>query len=178
MIVVVDASAIAAIGFEEPERSVVLDLVRHQELHAPPLIEIEVCNIYLRTIRRRPKSATELRRCVQMFFSVPILIRRPETLSALDLAESFGLDCYDACDRELAQQTGSQLVTLDKRLATVAAALTVSPECITPRLVTGASSHVTPPPARSAAASSISGLDCVRRASHRGGDAARDRARP
>jgi predicted nucleic acid-binding protein len=120
---VIDASALAAVIFEEPERAAVAGITRGHELHAPPIIELELPNIYLKKLRRRPTDADPIRKRLTLFFAMPIQISAVDPGRALALAERFSLSFYDACYLQLAEERDMPLVTLDKRLAVAVATL-------------------------------------------------------
>lgn len=116
---VIDASALAAIVFNEPSGAVVADLIRGCELVAPELLAYEMANVCLVKIRRRSAPRDILLAALAM----PGL--RVETVTVdhrglVPLAEATGLTIYDASYLWLARELGADLVTLDRELAVVA----------------------------------------------------------
>jgi predicted nucleic acid-binding protein len=117
MNVVVDASAIAAIVFEEPEGDAIRTHLEHNTLIAPHLIDTELANVALVKIRRRLANELLIR---TMLSAVPRLdirhlpIRADEVVA---LALRTGLSAYDASYLWLALQQDVELVTLDRELA-------------------------------------------------------------
>ena len=95
--VVVDASAIVAIAFNEPSADAVARRLEGAAVCAPTLLKFELANAAWKKIRRQPDRAR------------PIL----QALAAL----ATGLTAYDASYLWLAGSLGADLVTLDTRLA-------------------------------------------------------------
>ncbi len=116
---VIDASALAAIVFDEPAGDDVAGQIEDCELVAPSLIFYEMANVCWTKLRRAPNQRHELLTALQM----PGLA--PETLEVnyraiVDLAVRTGLTTYDASYLWLANDLGVELVTLDRKLAEAA----------------------------------------------------------
>ena len=117
-IVVIDASALAAIAFREPEGRVVLDLLAGRELVAPRLLAYELTNTALTKIRRHPTEADAIRAGLAGVLSDDLAIYWSDVAhdEVLALAEHTGLTAYDAAYLWLAHHLEADLVTLDTRL--------------------------------------------------------------
>ncbi len=118
---VVDASALAALLFGEPEAEAVADRLGSGRLVAPALLDHELANICLKKIRRHPGQREALLRGFGLRERVAIDIVAVDHREVVDLAGAAGLTAYDASYLWLAQRLGAGLVTLDRRLAAVAA---------------------------------------------------------
>ncbi len=124
-VTVVDASAIAALLFGEPEADAIAAQLADARLVAPGLLPFELANVCLIKSRRHPEQRAALMAAFQLYdqFSVEeVAVDHHETLA---LAGATGLTAYDASYLWLARQLGASLVTLDKHLAKAEA---VSPE--------------------------------------------------
>lgn len=115
---VVDASAVGALLFGEPEAEVIITQLAGATLTAPALFPFEVANIALKKIRRHPEQRPSLLAGFALLPRLPIDIVGVDQDSALRLAEETGLTAYDASYLWLARTLGAELVTLDKRLQT------------------------------------------------------------
>lgn len=113
---VVDASALAALVFGEPESKDVASRLEDGILFAPDLLPYEMANICVMKMRRRPHEAAALRSAFRNFQELPIELRIVDTGSVLDLAVQKGLTAYDAAYFWLALELGAELVSLDKQL--------------------------------------------------------------
>ena len=114
---VVDASALAAILFGEPEAEAAAAQIGDSRLVAPALLGFELANVCLVKCRRHPEQRNNLIAAFALrarFGVEEVAINHGE---ALALADAVGLTVYDASYLWLADKLGAELVTLDKRLA-------------------------------------------------------------
>ena len=114
---VVDASALGAVLFDEPEADTITERLRHCELAAPTLLKFEVSNTCLKKILRHPDQRNAMLVGFSMLWHYPIEFVEIDHASALGLAETTGLTFYDASYLWLARQLRAELVTLDKQLS-------------------------------------------------------------
>lgn len=113
---VVDASALAALLFGEPDGRAVAERLRDGELIAPALLGFEVANICLKKIARHPTRRDALLEAFTMYRRMAIETVDIDYEDTVRLAEEAGLTAYDASYLWLAQQHRGELITLDKRL--------------------------------------------------------------
>lgn len=119
---VVDASAVGALLFGEPEAEAIVTRLAGATLTAPALFPFEVANIALKKIRRHPEQRPSLLAGYALLSRLPIDIAGVDQDAALRLAEQTGLTAYDASYLWLARTLGAELITLDKRLQAASAA--------------------------------------------------------
>lgn len=127
MTLVVDASAIGAVLYEEPEGATIRAHVRGEMMLAPHLIDYELANIGVSKIRRGRESPVLV---LAMLSRVEALaIRRVDVpvMAVAELAHRTGLTAYDASYLWLALTQDAELVTLDRELARVDRALRGDP---------------------------------------------------
>jgi predicted nucleic acid-binding protein len=128
MILVVDASAVAAMLFEEPEADTIRAHIRDESVIAPQLIDYELANICWKRVRRHPATQTEslaMLATVGLVSMTRVVVPPSE---AARLAIRTGLTAYDAAYLWLAWSRDAELITLDRRLARVNAELRELPE--------------------------------------------------
>ncbi len=113
---VVDASAIGALLFGEPEASFISAALKNTKMVSPSLISLEVTNICLKKIRRHFPQQDLIRNAFRLFFHMDIEKLDVDCSSVLFLAEQTGLTGYDASYLWVAQKLGADLLTLDKTL--------------------------------------------------------------
>lgn len=113
---VLDASAFAAIAFQEAEERDVLARILNCDLHAPLLIRYELANVCLKKIRKR--CGDEALLLAQHRSSVLVTIREHpvDQDAVVALANTLNLSSYDASYLWLARHLNVELVTLDERL--------------------------------------------------------------
>ena len=116
---VVDASAIGALLFGEPEGDEVSLALHDVEMVAPPLIDIEIASICLKKIRLYPEKRESLRKAFGFFFLLDIERIDVDDPAVLELVEQTGLTAYDGCYLWVSRTMNAELVTLDKKLRNV-----------------------------------------------------------
>lgn len=115
--VVVDASALAAVLFDEPAGAAMVDRLVDHELHVPALFYFELTNIACFKARMRPADRSAFEASLQDGLAYPISVDAVDFLEVMGLAVQTKLNAYDASYLWLARRLDVPLVTLDKRLA-------------------------------------------------------------
>ena len=116
MAVVVDASAIGAIMFGEPEGPALAAHLDGETLLAPALLDAELTNLALKKARKRPEAGPEILLSLQAALSLPVSRIAVPGAEVFVLASQTGLTTYDASYLWLAQSRDAELVTLDAAL--------------------------------------------------------------
>jgi len=124
---VVDASAVAALLFGEPEAEAVAMRLADARLVAPALLGFELANVCLVKSRRYPERRPALRAAFELRDRLAVEEVAVDHQGALDLAAATGLSAYDASYLWLARRLDAELVTLDKQLAKAQAAASSTP---------------------------------------------------
>ena len=117
---VVDASALAAVAFGEAEAPAVSSQLAEEALHAPSLLDLELANAACSRSRRHEADRARVLDGLVKVLMLPIERHPVDALSVLALALESGLTAYDAAYLWLARDLGAPLVTLDKQLNTAA----------------------------------------------------------
>ena len=117
---IIDASAFAAIAFQEREQTEMLARTEGHELHAPALLRFEIANVCLKKIRRQQPDRELLLSQHQASRSIVVEEHTINPPAVLELAERFNLSACDARYLWLARELDGELVTLDARLARAA----------------------------------------------------------
>ncbi|CAA6604248.1 Ribonuclease VapC [Rhodospirillaceae bacterium LM-1] len=113
---VVDASALAAILFGEPDGEAAAMRFAEAELVAPALLHFELANVCLMKMRRHPQERDKLVAAFGLLARMEIRAVAIDHAEALELGERTGLTAYDASYLWLARQLNADLVTLDRKL--------------------------------------------------------------
>ena len=113
---VIDASALAAVLFGEPEAETMVGRLQGYALAAPLLLPFELASICLKKVKRYPAKRTLLLEALELFEQMDIAQIKVNVREVVTLAEQKRLSTYDASYLWLAQQFGAELVTLDKTL--------------------------------------------------------------
>ena len=117
---IVNASALAAVLFAEPDGIDIAKNLATGDLFAPTLLGYEIANVCLRKLRANPRQRREFIAAFANWSAMGIQLVPVEHAVVLALAEQFRLTAYDASYLWLALTLGAQLVTLDRRLARAA----------------------------------------------------------
>ena len=125
--VVLDASALGAMVFGEPEGDRLFDRLRGATVHAPALLRFELMSIAWKKVRRQPDDALAILTALRIALDESTGIEWCDVNSTdvVLVAQATQLTVYDATYLWLAGSLGADLVTLDRRLAEAGAAVTV-----------------------------------------------------
>jgi len=116
MAVVVDASALGAIAFGEPEGPALAAHLEGETLLAPALIDFELMNLAVTKARRRPDLIDKILLSLAAALALPIARVTVPGPDVFALAMATGLTTYDASYLWLARRRDAELVTLDRAL--------------------------------------------------------------
>ena len=119
-LLVVDASAMAALLFGEPDAERVAQRLEGGRLVAPTLMWDEVANVCVKKIKRFPDRADPLRSAFSLLHQMQVEASAVDHVATFDLALRLELTAYDAAYLWLARSLRAPLVTLDRRLGAAA----------------------------------------------------------
>ena len=115
-VTVVDASAVAAVLFDEPESEPILASVVGA-LIAPSLLPYELASVCTTKLARRPREAKIILARYRLFAKLEVDLVEPDWDTLPGMAYECALSAYDAAYLQLALAQDAPLVTLDARLA-------------------------------------------------------------
>ena len=118
MRVVVDASAVAAVLFQEPEGATIAAHCEGEALLAPHLLDYELANVVRTRIRKHPDDELAVRIISHGLGALNIQRLAAPPAEVVQLALHTGLTAYDAAYLWLALDRDAELLTLDRELAT------------------------------------------------------------
>lgn len=116
--VVVDASALAAFVFQEPEGEAIRDRLADATVFAPALLRYELANTALKKARQQPGDAARILAALAIALddTSGLVWQDVDARDVVLLAQAANLTAYDASYLWLAAALGADLVTLDRRL--------------------------------------------------------------
>lgn len=117
---VIDASALAALLFGEPDANKVLARIEDSTLAAPGLLPFEISSVCLKKMCLHPERRDLLLSALRMLPEMEIDSVEVDLPDAILLAQETRLTVYDSAYLWLARTLECDLITLDKRLASVA----------------------------------------------------------
>ena len=118
---VVDASALAAILFQESQSAIIAERLEGAHLTAPFLLGHELANVCLIKCRRYPEQRETLVQGFRLLEGFDVEEVATDHDAVLRLALATGLTAYDASYLWLSRHLGAELVTLDRQLMAEAA---------------------------------------------------------
>lgn len=121
---VIDASALAALVFNEPEQSEIAEQIRGASLLAPTLIDYELASVCLKKLRRYSRQRDALLAALALVKRMDIKQVRVDPAEVTILADEVGMTAYDAAYLWLSLAHRAPLITLDQKLGRVATSLT------------------------------------------------------
>ena len=122
---VVDASAMGALIFAEPDAETVADGLTGGVLAAPALLWFEMANVCRKKLERYPDRRAELLEAFELSQRIPVRLIEVDLLQVVYLAEETGLTAYDASYLWLTRNIDGTLVTLDRMMKNAAVQVNV-----------------------------------------------------
>jgi predicted nucleic acid-binding protein len=124
---VVDASAVAALLFDEPSGRRIARLLEEEggRLTAPALLPCELASVTLKKIALRPEQEQGLRAAARLFERMEVALVSIPVEALVRTARRTGISAYDAAYLWLASELDADLVTLDRSLKKAARLLGV-----------------------------------------------------
>lgn len=117
---VVDASLLAACVFGEAERDAAEARLRGCSLHAPGLIDYELCNVAVIKVRRQELTLETAVLALAEFSALALERHIPLPEEVATIACDYRLSAYDAAYLWLAGALKAPLATFDRQLANAA----------------------------------------------------------
>lgn len=116
---VVDASALAALVFQEPDGDAMRLRLDGAEVFAPELLRYELANTAWKKVKRQPADAAKILTALSLALDdkAGLIWQDVDARDVVLLAHATGTTAYDASYLWLAASLGADLVTLDDRLA-------------------------------------------------------------
>jgi predicted nucleic acid-binding protein len=116
---VVDASALAAVVFQESQAAALSKRLDGAFLHAPALLKFELASVAWKKVRQQPADAARILSALMLALNGQWNLNWHDVQPAdvVLTAHATGLSVYDASYVWLAGSLGADLVTLDARVA-------------------------------------------------------------
>ena len=115
--IVVDASAVAAIIFGEPESAAAQEMIGDRAIVAPHLLCYEIANVALVKMRRHADRRAAIAAAFDGFLTEAIAYEEIDIAATAAVGFRRELTFYDACYVWLALARGLPLATFDRKMA-------------------------------------------------------------
>ena len=126
MNIVIDSSAIIAVIVAEPERDSIIAATSGHTLIGPGSIPWEIGNAFSAMIKQRRVGVSDAQRGLEILDSISLQYVSVDMANALSIAAQVNVYAYDAYFLDCALRHAAPLLTLDRTLGRVAAALGVN----------------------------------------------------
>ncbi len=120
MKVVIDTSALIAVIVGEPERDRIISLVDDHLLIGPGSIEWEVGNAFSAMLKKRHIRLGDAKKGIEIFKQIQIRYIAPDFVRVIELCNEKKMYAYDAYFLDCAIRFHAPLLTLDKKLKSIA----------------------------------------------------------
>lgn len=120
---VVDASALGALLFGEPEAEQIADALGSAKLAVPGLLEFELASICLKKIKAHPEQSADIVAAFRLLPQMALETVGVDHVAVVTLASTTGLTTHAASYLWLTRELGALLLTLDRELRKAAESL-------------------------------------------------------
>jgi len=124
--VVADTNTFLAVALDEPERAAILRATRNLQLVAPTILPFEIGNALTAMLKRGALTDNEVIPVWESVQRIPVELRDVDIRCALEIGIANNVYAYDAYFLECSISMRCPLITLDRRLGTVAQDLGIS----------------------------------------------------
>ncbi len=125
MDIIIDTSALIAVIVGEPERDHIIDITSGNNLIGPGSIPWEMGNAFSAMFKQNRLTLKEAEKGYAIFRGIPIRFVEPDFINALKLSKKTNMYAYDAYLLDCAIRYKAPILTLDKKLLTVASNINI-----------------------------------------------------
>jgi len=120
MEIVIDTSALIAVIVGEPERDIIVDITAGNSLIGPGSIPWDIGNAFSAMFKQKRLTIQEAEKGFAIFKSIPLRFVEPDFINSLKISKKTNTYAYDAYFLDCALRYNAPLLTLDKKLASMA----------------------------------------------------------
>jgi predicted nucleic acid-binding protein len=120
MEIIIDTSALLAVIVGEPERDIIVDITAGNSLIGPGSIPWDIGNAFSAMFKQKRLTIQEAEKGFAIFKSIPLRFVEPDFINSLKISKKTNTYAYDAYFLDCALRYNAPLLTLDKKLASMA----------------------------------------------------------
>ena len=120
MYLTIDTSALIAVIGNEEKKGRIVEITENYSLYAPVSVHWEIGNAFSAMFKRQKINLELAKLALKAYQEIPVKFIDVPLEQSLELSYSQEIYAYDAYLIQCALQTSTSLLTLDKRLKTVA----------------------------------------------------------
>ena len=125
MNLIADTNIFLAVALDEPEKPGIIEAGFGYDAVSPDMLPYEIGNALSAMIKRRQLTESESISAYNITKQVPVKLVKVDIQKALKTAIKFNIYAYDAYFIQCALSLNAPLLTLDKRMQSVAKALNI-----------------------------------------------------
>lgn len=125
MEIIIDTSALIAVIVGEPERDIIVDITAGNSLIGPGSIPWEIGNAFSAMFKQKRLTIQEAEKGIAIFKSIPLRYIEPDFINSLKISKKTDMYAYDAYFLDCALRYNAPLLTLDKKLESMANKLNI-----------------------------------------------------
>jgi len=126
MNIILDTSIIIAVIANEPERKAILKATANTDLLAPSSVHWEIGNAFSAMLKHKRVNLGKCFMALNSYQKIPIQFVDVDLKEALAISEKFNIYAYDAYVIICALKYGHPLLSLDKKLISVAKKININ----------------------------------------------------
>lgn len=120
MSILVDANVYLAVILDEPEKQSIINLTLNCELVSPLVLPYEIGNALSAMFKRNRLTKAQIIECFDIYNKIPVRLVDVDIKVALKIASEYNIYAYDAYYLEIARRLKFNLLSLDKKMISVA----------------------------------------------------------
>ena len=120
MDILVDANIYLAVILNEPEKKSIVKLTKGSDPVSPLVLPYEIGNALSAMFRRGKLTKAQIVECYDIFSRIPVRLVDVDVKAAIQIASDYGIYAYDAYYLEAARRLKFNLLSLDKKMMSVA----------------------------------------------------------
>jgi len=120
MSIVVDTSVIIAVLTNEKSKGNLIKATVGEDLIAPLSLHWEIGNAFSAMFKRKRITLSQAKKAIEYYSLIPLRFQEVDLKNALEIAKKYSIYAYDAYFLECSRKNNCALITLDKRLNTIA----------------------------------------------------------
>jgi len=125
MNIVSDTNIFLAVVLDEPEKENIIQATSEADAISPEILHYEIGNALTAMVKRRRLTQKESVLAFEAARAIPVRLVSVDIQEALKLALECNIYAYDAYFLQCARKMACPLITLDKRMKTVACELNI-----------------------------------------------------
>ena len=122
----VDTSALIAVIGNEASKDRIIEITANYSLYAPASVHWEIGNAFSAMFKQSKLKLEEAQKGLKIFESIPIQYIKPDFVNTMKISKQANIYAYDAYFLDCASRYKAPILTLDRKLRSVAQKIKVA----------------------------------------------------